>query len=248
MSLTKEDIALLSQPFDEKTIGIKVQSFSRDKTKAMLVAYVQHTDCYTRIEQVDPAWEFQVISSQKMDIFNHSGEKVDERISVRGKLTIKGSSRENAGEGGDEKSAISDCIKRCSMLFGVGRYLYDSEGVWVEYNDSRDKFRSWTFQDYRNAMRRDQAPLPVGPTAVPPLPRKTEEPPKAAAPAAPAPVVTRASLGQAIMKTADQIGLTQQVMAEWIYEEFKKDMKSLSIQEMQRFLETLQREVGRQGA
>lgn len=238
MTLSSADIETLSAPFDEKTIGIKVQSFNKEKTKAMLVAYVQHTDVYARIEQIDPAWSFQVTSLQP----------IKDGVSVRGNMTIKGVTRENAGEGGDEKSAISDCIKRCAMLFGVGRYLYDSETVWVEYNDQRDKYRNWTYQDYAHALKRGQAPLPVSPQ-----PPQAQSKPRPVAPRVEQTTVldqipSRNEISIQIANTAKQIGLNKPEMVEWLFDEFKeKDPKNLTDKQLARFLEILQGELGRKG-
>lgn len=156
--LTSADIQVLSEPFDEKTISVKVQSFNRERTKAMLVCYLQHTDVYARIEKVDPAWTSEVVQT----------EKGHESYLVRVKMTIKGVSRDNFGEGGDLKGATSDAIKRAAMLFGIGRYLYDSETVWIPYTENTDRYKSFTLEDYKKSLRKDQSPLPV---------RKSNDPP-----------------------------------------------------------------------
>ena len=180
--INREDLKILSAPFDEKTVGVKVQSLSRDKTKAMLVVYLQHTDVYTRLEVVDPDWQAVITESNwwpEHKIFT-----------VRMRITVKGTSRENVGEGEDMKSATSDALKRAAMLFGCGRYLYDSETVWVPYDENRDKYRSFTFADYKSALRKDQAPLPTS-TPPPPLVRPAGSPlPRPAAPTSPGPVST----------------------------------------------------------
>lgn len=149
--LTAQDLKVLSAPFPKERVGAKIGSLSKDRSRGMLVLYLQHTDVYSRLEEVDPSW---------------SAEVTDERIVsdtcvVRVRMTVKGVSRENAGEGGDTKSAISDAVKRAAMLFGVGRYLYDSETVWVEYNESKDKFRQWTFDDFERALKPGQQKTPA---------------------------------------------------------------------------------------
>lgn len=143
-TLTKEDIQVLRGSFAKDRLGVKVQSFNKERTRAMLVLYLQHTDVQDRLEQVDPAWTCEVINE----------ERAGDTVYVRSRMTLKGVSRENVGEGGDPKSAYSDALKRCAMLFGVGRYLYDSPTVWTEYNDSRDRFRSWSVEDYESALAR----------------------------------------------------------------------------------------------
>src|SRR5688500_13691062 len=133
MALTHEDLKALKAPFSKDRLGVKVQSFNRERTRAMLVLYLQHTDVQDRLEEVDPAWRCEVISEER------SGDTVY----VRSRITLKGVSREHGGERGDPKSAYSDALKRCAMLFGVGRYLYDSATAWADYNDQTDRFKQW---------------------------------------------------------------------------------------------------------
>lgn len=235
MSLTKQDLETLQRPFDEATIGIKVQSFSKDKTKAMLVAYVQHTDAYARIEEVDPAWSVKITETQY----------VGESCFVRVAMTIKGVTRENAGEGSDPKSATSDAIKRAAMLFGVGRYLYDADTVWVPYSEKDDRYRTYTYQEYRNAGRKGQSIAPAGKVdAAPALKVPLKAVPRGADYVPPA---TRGALGQEIMKARDALRLNQEVVNSWCQDEFKKQPKDLTIQEMQTLLAMLQAEAGRAG-
>jgi hypothetical protein len=178
--LTSEDIKVLKAPFAKDTLGVKVQSYSKDRTRAMLVLYLQHTDVQDRLEQVDPAWTCEVTGE----------ERAGDTVYVRTRLTLKGVSRENVGEGGDPKSAYSDALKRAAMLFGVGRYLYDSVTVWTEYNDQRDRFKQWTVADYERAAR-GHAHVP-GPATSPAEPETVAQP--QAAPS-PAPVAPKAASG-----------------------------------------------------
>jgi hypothetical protein len=151
-SLTFEDLRILRSPFPKETLGIKVQSLSKERNRAMLVLYLQHTDVQDRLEQVDPAWTIESLRE----------ERAGDTVYVYMKMTLKGVSRENVGDGGDPKSAYSDALKRCSMLFGVGRYLYEMSTVWVDYNEQRDRFRTWTIEDYEQAAHgRSQLPAPA---------------------------------------------------------------------------------------
>lgn len=158
MSLTLDDLKTLRKPFPKDRLGIKIQSLSRQKDKAMLVAYLQHTDVQDRIEEVDPTWTCEVLHE----------ERTGDTVYVRMSMTLKGVTRVNVGEGGDPKGAYSDAIKRCAMLFGVGRYLYDSETVWVTYDETRDRYRSWSYDDYDRALKAHQASIPLGEDVPPP--------------------------------------------------------------------------------
>ena len=121
--LTAEHMTILQAPFPVEEI-----EFLRGK------AYVTEMAVTTRIEVVDPAWTFEVTQTYHRD----------NRAVAVGRLTILSATRGNIGMGEDafpskdsvqkgsdpnrevndpEKSAATDCLKRCARLFGIGRYL-----------------------------------------------------------------------------------------------------------------------------
>lgn len=153
------DIKTLEAPFPADVIGIKVQSFTKDRTKAMLVAYLQHTDVYRRLEEVDPSWASSCTQLEQV-INKEVPAGKDSFFLAKVAITLKGITRENVGEGDEPKGALSDALKRAAMLFGVGRYLYDSETVWVPYNEATDKYKVWSLSDYEKYRKKGQA-LPV---------------------------------------------------------------------------------------
>jgi hypothetical protein len=174
-SLTSEDLKKLKAPFPKDRLGVKVQSFNREKTRAMLVLYLQHTDVQDRLEEVDPSWSCEVLSE----------ERAGDTVYVRSRMVLKGVARENVGEGFDPKAAYSDALKRCAMLFGVGRYLYDSPTVWADYDDSRDRFKQWSVDDYEASLKRFEKPGLTRDTPKEPVaPASASKPAKASAKAA----------------------------------------------------------------
>jgi hypothetical protein len=220
MSLTKEDVKSLCAKFDEKTLGVKVQSFNREKTRAMLVCYVQHTDVAARLDSVDPAWGCKI-----------TDEKVTgDLVVVRMQISLKGIVREGVGEGGDSKSAASDALKRAAMLFGIGRYLYDVDRVWIPYDDSRDRFKVFTYADYSAALRPGQNPPAANNPPTSGTPPKSS--PGAAASTPPAPQMSRMEVGTAITKMKMELKLSDGDMADWIHERYRKTMSKLSLDEM----------------
>lgn len=148
MTLSSEDMKKLRSPFTKDRLGVKVQAVSREKTRAMLVLYAQHTDVMDRLEEVDPAWSSDVTKEWR------DGDTYYCQM----KLTLKGVSRMNVGEGAEPKGAYSDAIKRCAMLFGVCRYLYDTPVAWAPYDETKDRYRIWTVPEYEAAAR---AQVPV---------------------------------------------------------------------------------------
>lgn len=145
-----EQQKLLCAPFKDDVVGVKVQSLSKDKTKALLVLYLQHTDVADRLDLVDPNWEFAVSEIKTESGVDRNGNPFSYK-SCKGTLSVLQVARENYGEGETPKEAASDCLKRCAMLFGVGRYLYDQEMAWVPYNEAQDKYKHWTTADIKKS-------------------------------------------------------------------------------------------------
>lgn len=145
--LSAPDLGKLSRDFPDSALRVRVQQLSKDKTRALLIVYVSHPDVQARLDEIDPAWSCHAIEQRE----------IGETVYVRMRLTVKGISRENVGEGDQPKAAFSDALKRCAMNFGVGRYLYDWEKKWVDYSESRDRFREWTIEDYYGRKLAKQA-------------------------------------------------------------------------------------------
>ena len=150
LALTKEHANALSAPFSKEKLSVKVQSLTKDRKKAMLVVYLQHTDVAARLDEVDPAWSCHVLDRWVEIPTNGKGERL---CYVRLELTILGCKRENVGDGEEWKSAWSDALKRAAMLFGVGRDLYDQGMVWVPYDEQEDRYKTWTYDQYLKLLR-----------------------------------------------------------------------------------------------
>ena len=132
-------LAKLSAPFDVDVIRVKPGPLSRSG-KAKVHLYVDARAVIDRLNAVlgfnwQFAWE--------------SVPLPDGKIGVRGRLTIRLSdtlvcTREDAGEASDEmealKSAVSDALKRTSVQFGVGRFLYDMPDMWWSYDAQTKRF------------------------------------------------------------------------------------------------------------
>lgn len=92
---------------------------TRDPDKHIQFSYVDARVVAQRLDDVltPEGWDFQW-TSEGGDV-------------VHGKLIIGGNIREDAGYPNSDddaepiKSAVSDALKRCAVLFGVGRHLYE---------------------------------------------------------------------------------------------------------------------------
>ena len=119
------DSELIEKEFDRSLIK------SRKGRSGTTLSYVETSEYIKRLNEVfDYNWSFEIID-----------EKVDNGfVIVRGKLTAEGITKSQFGTsqvtvsrdngevlaiGDDMKSAGSDCLKKCSSLFGIGLHLYN---------------------------------------------------------------------------------------------------------------------------
>ncbi|RTH99007.1 Rad52/22 double-strand break repair protein [Thermus scotoductus] len=98
-----------------------------------MVAYVDARTVLDRLDEVvgPEGWQdaYEVLADRETD----KGRIVE----VRCRLTILGTTKEDVGEGDTLKAAFSDALKRAAVKFGVGRYLYRLEKLWVPLKDGQ---------------------------------------------------------------------------------------------------------------
>jgi hypothetical protein len=121
----------LQAPFPTHQVNFKPQTFNRERTRALLLSYVDARAVQDRLDAICPdGWEFEMTPVP--------GAAAP---TVKGRLTVLGVVREDIGEAGEGefgtyKAAASDALKRCAVQFGIGRYLYDLPRLWVDWDDA----------------------------------------------------------------------------------------------------------------
>lgn len=155
MTLTIEDLKVLKAPFKANE-----HEFLRG------FAYITEFAISERIEQIDPAWQFEITALDTRPI---AGTKNQVRVTCTAALTINGVTRYGVGQdvaretkaysnkstgelqqteeaNEPEKSAATDALKRAARLFGIGRYLLNLKGVKNEGD-----LKSWLDKHYGRA-------------------------------------------------------------------------------------------------
>jgi len=178
LTLTAEAVEHLKKPFAAQF---------HDFTQGFV--YLAERAVCERIEQVDPAWSFEIV-----DVSHYPGRN---RVNVRARMTILGVSREGIGSGNyldtpvkeyktkelkqndlgqqmmnyseSEKGAATDALRRCARLFGVGRYLLDTP---QNVNDERS-LAAWL-----NTIDQTPAPKPAPSPSKRPARKVIELPPQ----------------------------------------------------------------------
>ncbi len=120
-------LARLAEPFPAEHVKWRAGSVSKDKRKAIALAYAEPRAYEDRLNALCPGnWHVD---------FQPWG---DDRIICR--LTIHHVTRSSTGESGDSHptvagtSAEAQAFKRACSKFGLGRYLYDLPTTWVAYD------------------------------------------------------------------------------------------------------------------
>jgi hypothetical protein len=136
MALTKEDLTVLAKP-----LPVAAHEYLNGNV------YITEEDINDRLDAVDPAWEFIIMSIVARG----------DAITVQGRLIVKGSARDGVGmatvvktkDGSKEaneaeKSAATDALKRAARMFGIGRYIL---GMGKTVTDEKS-LKLWLAKNY----------------------------------------------------------------------------------------------------
>ena len=136
-NLTPQELmSELQKPFKVEEIGFKVTAMTQDKSKGLVAAYVNNSAIQQRLDEVFGPFGWQVEFKEWK-----SGKAQICKISVwNGKQWI--SKEDGAGDTDFEaiKGGISDSMKRCARMFGIGRYLCNDNCVinpWAVLENKR---------------------------------------------------------------------------------------------------------------
>lgn len=120
------NIADLKKPFPVDAVEWRVGNTSGDKTKGLALAYHTARHVMDRLDEVcnPECWQ---------DKYEVQGSRIICTISI----CINGEWVSKSDGAGDtqveaEKGGMSDAFKRAAVKWGVGRYLYQLENIWVQ--------------------------------------------------------------------------------------------------------------------
>lgn len=190
MEFTRDVLEALGAPFPEDEVEFLPRGNWEGKARAL--PYIDARSVMRRLDAVvGPGnWSFD------FDMLSPDGKM------VRGKLTVLGVTKCDAGEGGSEdevlKSAVSDALKRAAVHFGIGRYLYYLPSVWAPYDQRKRQF-SETPRIAPAAVEKALSICGISTTNLVPAPRTQtgRTPAASAAPPATAPASGSASKSRA---------------------------------------------------
>jgi len=156
--MDKDKIKLLESNFKLSATHTKPNSMNKAKTKALMVMYFNHIDVMERLDEVNPSWSFISDNISWNDTYNWKGEITGKECAINGYLQLFGIKRYNIGIGRDPKNAITDLLKRCAMSFGIGRYLYKQDQIWVNWDDKSMKYKKFMARDIPYLFNNNKIP------------------------------------------------------------------------------------------
>jgi hypothetical protein len=125
----EEIIKRLREPFAFKDIEWKIQVATQDKARGMAVAYINSRAIQNRLDETLGAFNWQNTFTPWRDKAQLCGISVYD--AERGEWVTKYDGAENT-DIEPIKGGLSDSFKRSACVWGIGRYLYELGGIWVE--------------------------------------------------------------------------------------------------------------------
>jgi len=130
MSTNHEEIIIrLREPFASKDVEWKVQVTTQDKARGMVVAYLDARAVQRRLDEVVGPFNWKNVYSLWHDNSQICGISIFNE--ERSEWVTKFDGAENS-EIEPIKGGLSDSFKRAASAWGVGRYLYEMDGIWVD--------------------------------------------------------------------------------------------------------------------
>jgi hypothetical protein len=125
----EEIIKRLREPFSYKEIEWKIQVTTNDKAKGMAVPYMDARAVQKRLDDVAGPFNWKNLYSTWHNNSQICGISIFN--AERGEWVTKFDGAENS-DIEPIKGGLSDSFKRAASVWGVGRYLYEMEGIWVD--------------------------------------------------------------------------------------------------------------------
>jgi hypothetical protein len=134
----------LAAHFPMDAVRWRANAITKDGTKAQALAYIDARDVMNRLDEVCSPFGWH------SEHFGCGGARMGCKIGIESKDRIVWKS-DGAGDSHveAEKGSFSGAFKRAGVAWGIGRYLYDMDAVWVpcmstKLNNGKFKFEKFT--------------------------------------------------------------------------------------------------------
>lgn len=142
MADMKEIRQKLQAPFAASDVEWRLQNLTKDKARGMAVPYIDSRAIQNRLDEVVGPFCWQT----KFTPWHASGQKASQlcALSIFDEARNEWITKCDGAENTDIepiKGGISDSLKRAAVLWGIGRYLYGFDTIWVEAEPSGNSYR-----------------------------------------------------------------------------------------------------------
>ena len=161
-----EIIERLREPFNAKSIEWKIQVTTQDKSRGMAVPYMDARAVQKRLVDVVGPFNWKNVYSLWHDNSQICGISIFN--AERNEWVTKYDGAENS-DIEPIKGGLSDSFKRAASAWGIGRYLYQLDGIWVDV-ESKGK-SSAIKQNQNGSWKANITPLSAK-SSVPPIKNK----------------------------------------------------------------------------
>ena len=159
-------VVALEEPFDPREIKWRVTNTSSDRRRGQMIAYADPRAYTDRLNELFTVrgWtrEYSVETINNVERKSSSGSQIAGKVVVTCRVTIHGlgvhsglgeewADNENAGT-----AAEAQAFKRACSCFGLGRYLYDLEGGWVDLDERKQPKSTPKLPEWRSGRRSRQ--------------------------------------------------------------------------------------------
>ena len=137
----------LAQPFPVESLHFRVGAMTKNKDKAIALAYIDSRDAMKRLDAVVGAqnWQRRYPWSDGKRLYCEVGIRFGDEWIWKGDGA--GDTQVEA-----EKGAFSDAFKRACVNWGIGQYLYDSPNEWWPVNNFK-QFEAATISNIRHKFQ-----------------------------------------------------------------------------------------------
>jgi hypothetical protein len=142
-------VAALEEPFDPQKIKWRVTNTTKDRTRGQVMAYADQRAYTDRLNAIFTVrgwtrkYRVEMINNLERKTSHESESQMVGKVVVTCEVSIYGlgthsgigeewTDNENAGT-----AAEAQAFKRACACFGLGRYLYDLEGGWVDLDNKK---------------------------------------------------------------------------------------------------------------
>lgn len=142
----------LAAPFGSEEVEWRPQGKSGANSKTQVIAYITSAAIQERLDAVMGAgawsftWEPLVVDGGEVRV-------------AKGALTLLGVVKEDVGTASNwepSKGCVTDALKRCATLWGIGRYLRNLPDIWVTL-DGQGHISEGTLTKLREGLQRRAA-------------------------------------------------------------------------------------------